>query len=128
MNYLIDTHTFLWFIDDDSALSGYARSLIESPNNPIFLSVASIWEMAIKASLDKLSVPSPFIDFINQQMALNQILPLAIEPEHIGFVATMPFHHRDSFDRLLIAQSMYEKMPIIGRDSVFDAYSVQPKW
>ena len=128
MNYLIDTHTFLWFINDDLALSSHAKELIESPDHLIFLSVASIWEMAIKISLGKLSVPFPFIDFINQQMTLNHILALAIEPEHTGLVVTLPFYHRDPFDRLLIAQAIYEKMPIISQDSAFDAYPVQLEW
>ena len=128
MNYLIDTHTFLWFVNDDSLLSRHAKALIESPDHSIFPSVASIWEMAIKISLGKLSVPSPFIRFINQQVTLNRLLVLAIAPEHTGLVVTLPFHHRDPFDRLLIAQAMYEGMPIIGQDGAFDTYGIQREW
>jgi PIN domain nuclease of toxin-antitoxin system len=125
VNYLLDTHTFLWFINDDAALSTGARRLIEAPENTVFLSIASIWEIAIKVSLGKLILPTPFVDFINQQMALNRILPLAIETKHIQVIVTLPFHHRDPFDRLLIAQALVEKMVIIGQAAAFDAYLLQ---
>ena len=80
MNYLLDTHTFLWFINDDVSLSSAAKALIEDSENTIYLSVASIWEMAIKVSLDKLEMPSPFTDFIDEQLDENTIISLNMIP------------------------------------------------
>lgn len=128
MSFLLDTHAFLWFINDDPALSTSAKSLIEDPENTIYLSVASIWEMAIKISLGKLEMPSPFTDFIDDQLRENTIVLLDIKTAHAGVVATLPFHHRDPFDRLIIAQSKSEEMPVIGRDAIFDAYGVKRHW
>jgi PIN domain nuclease of toxin-antitoxin system len=128
MSYLLDTHTFLWFINDDGALSSSARTLIEDPANTLYLSMASIWEMAIKVSLGKLEIPSPFTDFIENQMRENTIILLDIKTAHTGFVAALPFHHRDPFDRLMIAQSIYESLPIIGSDPLFDNYGVTRLW
>ena len=104
MNYLLDTHTFLWFIMGDPALSPPAQATIEASENTILLSTASLWEMAIKVSLG------------------------SIQTAHIGLVATLPFHHRDPFDRLIIAQSLVDQIPIIGKDRIFDAYGVQLLW
>ncbi|SRR5258706_12370127 len=128
MIYLLDTHTFLWFINDDSALSTTAKTLIEDPQGVIYLSIASLWEIAIKVSLGKLEVPSPFTDFMMAQLHENNITLAAIKVQSIGLVATLPFHHRDPFDRLIIAQSLSEKMPVIGKDQVFDAYGVKRHW
>jgi PIN domain nuclease of toxin-antitoxin system len=128
MKYLLDTHTFLWFINGDKALSATAQSLIEDPSNEIFLSIASIWEMAIKVSLGKLTMPQPFTEFVLKEMQENNINLINISPEHAGFVATLPFHHRDPFDRLIIAQALSEKIAIIGSDTIFDSYSVDRKW
>jgi len=128
MNYLLDTHTFLWFINDDESLSSTAKALIEDPENTIYLSVASIWEMAIKVSLDKLEMPSPFTDFIDEQLDENTIILLNIKIAHTGIVATLPFHHRDPFDRLIIAQSKVEDIPVIGKDAIFDNYGIKRLW
>ncbi|MEO1257005.1 MAG: type II toxin-antitoxin system VapC family toxin [Bacteroidota bacterium] len=128
MKYLLDTHTFLWFINDDESLSPTAKQLVEDPVNHIFLSVASIWEMAIKISIGKLEMPSPFTDFISKQLQNNTIEVLNISIAHAGIMVTLPFHHRDPFDRLLIAQSTFEDTPIIGRDAIFDEYNIQRIW
>ena len=128
MNYLLDTHTFLWFINNDPALSSTARETIENPVHTIYLSIASIWEMAIKVSLGKLSMPTPFIDFITNQLKSNTMTILAIKTEHISNIIALPFHHRDPFDRLIIAQAQHEGFTIIGNDSAFDAYGVQRIW
>lgn len=126
--YLLDTHTFLWFINDDNALSATAKALIKDPTNSIHLSIASVWEMAIKVSLGKLAVPSPFAVFVEEQLRENSILLLGITTAHTGVVATLPFHHRDPFDRLIIVQSLTEEFPVIGSDDVFDQYGVQRSW
>lgn len=128
MNYLLDTHTFLWFINDDRELSVMAKTLIEDPENAIYLSVASVWEMAIKVSLGKLNLPAPFTDFVAEQLSENSLRLLEIQVEHVGAVATLPFHHRDPFDRLIIVQSLSEHIPIIGKDQIFDGYGVQRHW
>ena len=105
MNILLDTHTFLWFVNDDSRLSQPARILIEAEETQPFLSVASLWEIAIKISVGKLVLKQPYETFIPQQLALNGIGVLNITLEHTAAIATLPFHHRDPFDRLLVAQS-----------------------
>lgn len=128
MTYLLDTHTFLWFINADASLSATAQTTIEAEGTNIFLSVASLWEMAIKVSLGKLEVPLPFAEFMQEQMRTNNILLYEIQMAHIGLVTTLPFHHRDPFDRLIIAQSLTDQIPIIGKDDIFDAYGVQRLW
>ncbi|NJO82757.1 MAG: type II toxin-antitoxin system VapC family toxin [Blastochloris sp.] len=128
MKLLLDTHSFIWFVEDNSSLSSHARTLIEEPANDVFLSMASVWEMAIKVSLSKLALSQPFDLFIPNQLLRNAITLLDITVSHTLRVATLPFHHRDPFDRLLIAQSLVEGMPIIGSDSVFDAYGANRLW
>lgn len=128
MNYLLDTHTFLWFITADPALSATAQAIIETADHDLFLSVASLWEMAIKISLGKLEVAEPFTEFMQAQMHENHIQVYPIQLAHLGPVTTLPFHHRDPFDRLLIAQSLTDHLPVIGRDAIFDAYGIQRVW
>ncbi|MCW5851760.1 MAG: type II toxin-antitoxin system VapC family toxin [Anaerolineae bacterium] len=128
MKFLLDTHSFIWFVEGNPALSENARQLIEEPTNEAFLSLASVWEMAIKVSLGKLHLSQPFDLFIPNQVLLNDITLLDITVSHTLLVATLPFHHRDPFDRLLIAQSLVESWSIISADSVFDAYGVNRLW
>lgn len=128
MNILLDTHTFLWFVDDNPRLSRPARALIELEETQPFLSVASLWEIAIKISLGKLTLEQPYETFISQQLALNGIGILNIAMEHTAAVATLPFHHRDPFDRLLAVQSRIEKMTLVSADAAFDAYGVNRVW
>jgi PIN domain nuclease of toxin-antitoxin system len=128
MTVLMDTHSFIWFVDGNSQLSARARTLIEDPANDKFLSMASIWEMAVKISLGKLSIAQPFEQFIPHQLQINGFEMLEIKFDHIVRVSNLPFHHRDPFDRLLIAQCLVERIPVISVDSVFDAYSVQRLW
>lgn len=124
MKLLLDTHIFLWFIMGSPHLSAESQALIEDERNRKFISVASLWEIAIKSSIGKLSLSAPFDQLIPQQLSLNgfELLPIGIA--HLATVATLPFHHRDPFDRLLIAQALSEKMPIVSIDSAFDAYSI----
>lgn len=128
MNILLDTHTFLWFVADDPRLSDTARVLIESDESQPFLSIASLWEMAIKISLGKLKLEEPFETFIPQQLALNGIGILNLSLEHTAAIATLPFHHRDPFDRLIIVQAKIEKMPLVSIDPAFDAYEIKRVW
>src|ERR1700683_557012 len=128
MRLLLDTHAFLWFLLNDSRLSGRAKDLIVDPENDIEISPASYWEIAIKIALRKYSLPEPFELFMEREIAANDFRILAIDPRHTAPLTSMPFHHRDPFDRLLIAQAMVELIPIVGSDSAFDAYCVTRLW
>ncbi len=127
MKLLLDTHTFLWFVNDSPRLSASAKTLLESDVD-LLLSMASVWEIAIKSSLGKLSLPDSFDKFIPQQLALNDVEILPINLTHLNVVVALPFHHRDPFDRLLIAQAVAEKIPIVSADQAFDAYTNTRKW
>ena len=128
MRLLLDTHSFLWFIIGDDRLSRAARELVEDSGNQPLLSMASLWEIAIKTSIGRLELARPFGELIPEQMSLNGIEALGIRVEHVAQVALLPFHHRDPFDRLLIAQAKVEDIPIVGADEVFDTYSVARMW
>ncbi len=128
MRLLLDTHTFLWFIGGDSGLDEYARGLIENRGNERFLSVASLWEMAIKAGIGKLEVPLPFSRLFDEHVFANAIEVLSIQAEHLDAYRRLPFHHRDPFDRLLIAQAVAEEMTVVTRDAAFSAYGVGVLW
>lgn len=127
MKLLLDTHTFLWFIDDSPRLSARAKVLLESDAD-LLLSVASLWEFAIKASIGKLKLAQPYNVFVPQQLADNEIEILPISLAHLEIISSLPFYHRDPFDRLIIAQAMIEQLPIISIDVVFDAYAVKRLW
>jgi len=125
---LLDTHTFLWFIAGDSRLDVHARQLIEEPGNERYLSVASVWEITIKSSLSRLTVPTPPSTLIREHVWANAIDLLAITPEHFDILHTLPYHHKDPFDRLLIAQAMQEEMLLVTKDQAFAAYNIQVTW
>ena|SRR5687767_3044171 len=110
MKLLLDTHTFLWFIMGNPNLSANARAMIEDQANEKFLSVASLWETAIKVSIGKLALSAPFDTLIPQQLSANGFELLNLEVRHAAMLIDLPFHHRDPFDRLLIAQAVVEKM------------------
>jgi PIN domain nuclease of toxin-antitoxin system len=128
MKLLLDTHCFLWFIVGNDRLSISARSAIENPDNQSLLSIASLWEIAIKSSLGKLTLAQPIEILIPQQLAVNGIDLLDINLQHTAIVSRLPFHHRDPFDRLLIAQAQVENIPIVSSDSNFDLYEITRLW
>jgi PIN domain nuclease of toxin-antitoxin system len=128
MRLLLDTHAFLWFIMGSGNLSVTARALMENTANERLLSVASLWEIAIKTSIGKLSLSSPFADLIPEQLRLNGIDLLNIKVDHLSTLTTLPFHHRDPFDRLIISQSLVEKMPVVSIDGAFDSYGLTRHW
>ena len=128
MRLLLDTHAFLWFVLNDPFLSLTARDLIGDPRNSIFISPATYWEHAIKVGLGRLQIPGPFEDFVTEEIANNRFTILPISVPHSAVVATLPLHHRDPFDRMLIAQAIVEGMPIVSADPAFDAYSVTRLW
>jgi PIN domain nuclease of toxin-antitoxin system len=128
MNLLLDTHTFLWFIMGNPNLSANARVLIEDQANRKYLSVASLWEIAIKVGIGKLALSAPFDTLIPQQLSVNGFELLNLEVSHAAALIPLPLHHRDPFDRLLIAQAMVEQMQIVSSDSTFDAYQAIRLW
>ncbi|HEV2735398.1 MAG TPA: type II toxin-antitoxin system VapC family toxin [Longimicrobiaceae bacterium] len=125
---LLDTHSFLWFISGSERLSRPARTLIEAPENPMLVSMASLWEIAIKHGLGKLSLERPFVDLIPEQLERQRIDVLGIELPHLAELIRLPLHHRDPFDRLLAAQARAEDLPIISVDDTLDAYGVRRIW
>ena len=124
MNLLLDTHTFLWFVNDNYQLSNYAKDLIEQRNNVCYLSIASLWEMSIKYNLGKLKLDPDYEEFVEREVLVSSIKILNIKLEHLRINASLPFHHKDPFDRLIIAQSIVENIPIVTLDSAFEKYSV----
>ena len=125
---LLDTHTFLWWVNDAPELSEAARLAISNADNDCFLSVASCWEMAIKSSLGKLSLSKPVDNFVLDQITENGFLMLNIELRHAAKVESLPFHHRDPFDRLLIGQAISDKLILVTADRMFSHYGVQLIW
>ena len=128
MRFLLDTHSFLWFIGGDEQLPQVARQLIAEIDNKIFLSIASLWEIALKVSLGKLILGKPFDELIPEQLISNEITILPIDITALSLVSNLHFYHRDPFDRIIIAQAMVEEMPIIGRDSEFAKYPIELIW
>jgi len=128
MRLLLDTHAFLWFVANDSQLSTTARDLIRSGGNELWYSTASLWEIAIKLNLGKLKLGGPFPDFIEQQLDGNRVQVLPITLAHLSVVSQLALHHRDPFDRLIIAQAIAEDLPVISIDQKFDSYPVKRIW
>ena len=128
MNYLLDTHSLMWFLSGDVQLSARARQLMEDEDNELFLSVASLWEMAIKFSLGKLTLEQSFEQMFPQQLDRNSISVLGITLDHLKAVCNLPFHHRDPFDRLIVAQAQVERMAVISTDAMLDRYGLNREW
>lgn len=128
MKLLFDTHVLLWIVGDESQLSATAKSVYLNPENDLYLSSASVWEMAIKISLERLKIPATLEEFVATHVRGNGIKILPIALDHLYRIEHLPFHHRDPFDRLLIAQAICENYPIVSADSSFDAYPVTRVW
>jgi PIN domain nuclease of toxin-antitoxin system len=124
MRLLIDTHILIYFLEGNQLLSKDHQQIIADQNNDIFLSIASLWEMAIKISTGKLMISQPLDDVI-RQIDAETIDILPISAEHTLQVSTMPFHHRDPFDRIIIAQAQIENLPVITSDEIFSAYQIK---
>jgi PIN domain nuclease of toxin-antitoxin system len=127
MNYLLDTHALIWFLNGDKDLSSKARKAIESADAINFVSIASLWEIAIKISLERLELKMPF-QTLSQEILNNsfQILPIVFED--ILILSNLKFHHRDPFDRILISQAINNNFTLISRDKHFDSYKVTLLW
>ena len=127
MNLLVDTHAMLWFVDGDERLSLKARQAIEDPGTKNYISIASWWEMAIKCSLGKLQLAKQVERFMAERVD-EGFRVLSIEMRHLPGLATLPFHHRDPFGRLIICQALAEGMPVCTGDSHFAAYGIRQIW
>ncbi|MBA2495462.1 MAG: type II toxin-antitoxin system VapC family toxin [Acidobacteria bacterium] len=124
MLLLLDTHILIWFLEGNKLLSKSRRQIISNPQNDVFVSIASLWETAIKISVGKLTLKQPLANVI-KQIIVQDIEILPIMPEHTLQVSTLPFHHRDPFDRLIIAQAQIENLMIISDDSNFGSYGIK---
>ena len=128
MKILLDTQCWLWWITTPEKLSRSARRRIADRRNIIYLSAASAWELAIKYSIGKLPLPEPPWQFVPKRLARDAITALPVEIMHALHVAGLPQHHKDPFDRLLIAQSQVENTILISRDSIFNSYDCSVIW
>ena len=128
MRYLLDTHTFIWFNSEYSKINSETLKQIQNLSNEVFLSFASLLEIAIKVSLNKLNLGLPFNQEFYQSIADNQIHILPIQFAHLQRLTQLPWHHRDPFDRLIIAQALEEDLILISNDSKIKNYSVKTLW
>lgn len=128
MRILLDTHSFVWAFLEPARLNLRARALFDEMREPLYLSAASSWEIAIKSGLEKLALPEPAPSFVPSRMAAAGIRALAVEHVHALRVAELPAHHADPFDRLLIAQAQLERMTILSADPLFALYDVETIW
>jgi PIN domain nuclease of toxin-antitoxin system len=128
MEYLLDTHTLLWIITDDNQLSNKVKKLFLDEENEIFLSIASLWEIAIKVSLNRLELGQSLTDFYYKHVIGNKIKLLDLKVEHLAVLETLEFHHKDPFDRLIVCQSIVEKIPVLSSDKVLSKYPIKRVW
>lgn len=128
MNFLLDTHALLWFLWDDPLLSATARDVIVEPSHRKLISIASCWEIAIKSGLGKLDLGEPSQTFLSRELAINHFELLPISLEHATAVEGLPLHHRDPFDRMLVAQAQSLHCAIVSADAVLDQYGVGRIW
>jgi PIN domain nuclease of toxin-antitoxin system len=128
MKLLLDTHVFIWLVEGNPKLSMPAQTAFGDPLKSLYLSVASVWEMAIKIGSKKLALTDPLDSYIAKWTVAYQIAVLPIDLTHALSVMGMPDHHRDPFDRILIAQVMVEMMTLVSADAKFTPYSVPILW
>lgn len=127
MRLLLDTHAFIWYVENDTRLPEATKIRVQSPDNEILLSIASLWEMGIKTSLEKLILKVSIVD-ITKMIYENGFELLPILPEHIVKNVSLEFYHRDPFDRMIIAQGLTENIEIVSKDEIFDQYNVKRTW
>ena len=128
MKLLLDTHSFLWWIADDRRLAASARAIIADPANELFLSAASGWEISIKCRIGKLQLAEGPETFIPRHLSANSVQSLPVQMDHALRVFSLPPLHRDPFDRLLVAQSQLERMPLITADPLVSQYAIDVRW
>ncbi|MFW5663621.1 MAG: type II toxin-antitoxin system VapC family toxin [bacterium] len=127
MDFLLDTHALIWFVNGDKSLPHKSQEIIKDTGNRCYVSIASIWEIAIKVSLNKLELNGGF-DEISKIIVKHdfEILPISIE--HVAAIIDLEFHHRDPFDRIIISQGMVESIPVITKDKNFGYYNIAILW
>jgi len=125
MKLLLDTHVFIWWASAPERLSATILAALEDENNDLLLSVASVWEMQIKSQLGKLKLNASLGDVIDNQQSTNDVQPLSVELTHVLRLNDLPLHHKDPFDRLLMAQGIVEEATLVSMDSRFSTYSIQ---
>ena len=128
MKLLIDTHALIWFLEDDPKLSATARAVVEDAANERWVSMASGWEMAIKSQIGKLKLPLAFEGLFPGALESLGFSILPIQAGHLHRYHALPLHHRDPFDRLLVAQALVDGFTIVGDDAAFDEYGVARVW
>ena len=128
MNLLLDTHAFIWWANEPDKLSDRVYSLLKSRENQIILSVASAWEMQIKMQLGKLKLETPLQDLIKSQQITNELKILIVNLKHVLALDKLSYHHKDPFDRILIAQANIEDFTIVSKDDIFSKYHVKVVW
>jgi PIN domain nuclease of toxin-antitoxin system len=126
MKILLDTHTLLWALTDESKLSERVRKLL--PSASTWLSVASLWEILIKVQIGKMPLPQPAGPFVMGKLARNGVQLLPVTSDHVLRIESLPDYHRDPFDRMLIAQSLEEKIPLVTADRAFARYPIELIW
>lgn len=124
-NYLVDTHVWLWMQTDPGRMRDEAREVVEDVANELFLSAASAWEIAIKYRIGRLPLPEPPMTYVPERMRRSGTTPLAVEPVHALRTSELPDHHRDPFDRLLIAQAQILGIPLVTADRQLEAYDLE---
>jgi PIN domain nuclease of toxin-antitoxin system len=128
MRYLLDTHVFKWLDNESSKISSRAHALMADRNNQLVLSLVSVWEIQIKVQLGKMNLRTQLSAVVEDQQRINQIELLPVSLEHILFLDNLPLHHRDPFDRILVAQAVSEGLTLITRDSHIEQYNVKIEW
>jgi PIN domain nuclease of toxin-antitoxin system len=128
MRVLVDTHVFLWWIEGNRALPVKARAALADRDNECLISLVSVWELAIKAGLGKLKLALPVQRYVVEHVAANGFRMLDIQMAHVGRVESLASHHGDPFDRLLVAQALEERIPVVTADPVFRDYGVKRIW
>lgn len=128
MKLLLDSHTLIWAADDPAKLSALARALLQDPSHDRLMSAASLWEIAIKFSLGRLPLSMPYRQWMDQAKADLRLVVLPITLDHAERQASLTWHHRDPFDRLLAAQAQVEGVPLVSADPALDAYGITRLW
>ena len=128
MKLLLDTHTFIWWDSEPAKLSASALSACQDQANTLILSVVSVWEIQIKSQLGKLKLNMPLSEIIQSQRQMNNVQILTVELDHVLELQNLPYHHKDPFDRLLIAQANVEDVLLVSGDSVFSEYPINLIW
>jgi len=128
MKFLLDTHVFIWMDQDPQKLSGPVTDILAEPDSIVLMSIVSVWEMQIKIRKGKLTLSVPLEEIVESEIEVNDLEVLPVELSHIWELGRLENHHQDPFDRLLIAQSIAENIPLLSRDEIFDLYPVQRLW